>query len=72
MYEPYNRHSSGIGGGHIRVRYRREPNFLERIGSSFVGSIIGVFVVVGACVLLFWNEVLYNNLRGDSRRLLQG
>ena len=43
--------------GHVKVQYRRQPNFLERLGSSMVGSVLGLLLVVGACVLLFWNEV---------------
>ena len=43
--------------GHVKVQYRRQPNFLERLGSSLVGSVLGFLLVVGACVLLFWNEV---------------
>lgn len=44
--------------GHTRVSYRREPNFLQRVGNSLVGSVIGLLMVGGACVLLFWNEVI--------------
>lgn len=51
-YEP------GPSAGHVQVSYRRAPNFLQRIGGSLVGSVFGVFLVMGACVLLFWNEVL--------------
>jgi len=43
--------------GHTRVSYRREPNFLQRVGNSLVGSVIGVVLVAGACIMLFWNEV---------------
>ena len=43
--------------GHTRVSYRREPNFLQRVGNSLVGSVIGVMLVAGACIMLFWNEV---------------
>ncbi len=44
-------------GGHVKVGYKRVPNFLERLGSSMVGSVIGLILVAGACALLFWNEV---------------
>lgn len=46
----------GPSRGHVRVSHRRAPNFLERVGNSMVGSVVGVFVVLGACCLLFWNE----------------
>ena len=53
-------YAAGMGGpspGHTRVSYRRAPNFLERVGGSLCGSIVGVFLIAGACILLFLNEV---------------
>ena len=44
-------------GGHTRVSYKRAPNFLERVGGSLCGSVIGLFLIAGACILLFLNEV---------------
>ena len=46
-----------MGGSHTRVSYRRAPNFLERVGSSLCGSVVGIFLIFGACILLFFNEV---------------
>lgn len=50
----------GMGGpssGHTRVSYRRAPNFFERLGGSVCGSIVGLFLIAAACILLFLNEV---------------
>jgi hypothetical protein len=33
-----------------------ETSWLSRLGQSFAGVIFGVLLIVGACVLLFWNE----------------
>ena len=43
--------------GHTRVSYRRAPNFLERVGGSFCGSLVGLGLIAAACILLFLNEV---------------
>ena len=42
---------------HTRVRYERNPGFLERIGGSLAGILVGIVLIVAGCVLLFWNEV---------------
>ena len=47
----------GPSSGHTRVSYKRAPNFLERLGGSMCGSIVGLFLIAGACALLFLNEV---------------
>lgn len=31
-------------------------SWLQRIGQSFAGILVGIVLVIGACVLLFWNE----------------
>ncbi|XP_062577623.1 transmembrane protein 43-like [Saccostrea cucullata] len=41
---------------HTRVSYRRNPGFLERIGQSLIGVLVGIALLIGASVLLFWNE----------------
>ncbi|XP_078309391.1 transmembrane protein 43-like isoform X1 [Crassostrea virginica] len=41
---------------HTRVSYRRNPGFLERIGQSLVGVLVGIALLIGASCLLFWNE----------------
>jgi hypothetical protein len=33
-----------------------ETSWLSRLGQSFAGVIFGVLLIVGACILLFWNE----------------
>ena len=33
-----------------------ESSWLQRVGQSFGGVIFGIVLVIGACVLLFWNE----------------
>lgn len=33
-----------------------EKSWLQRIGESFAGVIIGFVLIIGSCVLLFWNE----------------
>jgi hypothetical protein len=33
-----------------------ETSWLGRLGKSFAGVIFGILLIVGACVLLFWNE----------------
>lgn len=50
-------YSAGPSAGHVRVTYRRTPNFLERVGGSVVGSLVGGLLIMGACFLLFLNEV---------------
>jgi hypothetical protein len=50
---------SAMGGpspGHTRVSYRRAPNFLERLGGSMCGSVVGLGLIAAACILLFLNE----------------
>ncbi|XP_034308124.2 transmembrane protein 43 isoform X2 [Magallana gigas] len=41
---------------HTRVTYRRNAGFLERIGQSLIGILVGIGLLIGASVLLFWNE----------------
>ncbi|MFI4999978.1 MAG: TMEM43 family protein [Reyranellales bacterium] len=33
-----------------------QTSWLARIGQSFAGVIFGIVLIVGACILLFWNE----------------
>jgi hypothetical protein len=33
-----------------------ETSWLQRVGQSFAGVIFGILLIIGACVLLFWNE----------------
>lgn len=44
-------------GGRTRVTYQRNPNFLERVGGSLVGILVGIVLLVVGSGLLFWNEV---------------
>ncbi|KAK3101722.1 hypothetical protein FSP39_005826 [Pinctada imbricata] len=41
---------------HTRVTYRRNPGFLERVGNSLVGILVGIVLLIGSSALLFWNE----------------
>ncbi|XP_056001007.1 transmembrane protein 43-like isoform X2 [Ostrea edulis] len=41
---------------HTRVTYRRNPGFLERIGQSLIGILVGIVLLIVASCLLFWNE----------------
>ncbi|KAL3853724.1 hypothetical protein ACJMK2_017242 [Sinanodonta woodiana] len=41
---------------HRTTTYRRNPGFLERIGSSLVGILVGLALLLIASALLFWNE----------------
>ncbi|KAJ8301280.1 hypothetical protein KUTeg_020267 [Tegillarca granosa] len=45
-----------MGDSHTRVTYRRNPNFLERVGNSLVGVLVGLAMLLAASALLFWNE----------------
>lgn len=47
----------GPSSGHVRVNYKRAPNFLERVGGSICGSCVGVGLIIASCFLLFLNEV---------------
>jgi hypothetical protein len=38
------------------VTETRETSWLSRVGRSFAGIIFGLLLIVGSCVLLFWNE----------------
>src|SRR5260370_2728639 len=38
------------------VTETQETSWLQRVGQSFAGVIFGILLIVGACVLLFWNE----------------
>lgn len=44
---------------HTKVRYERNPGFLERVGGSLVGILVGLALILIGCALLFWNEVGY-------------
>ena len=46
---------------HTRVSYERNRGFLERIGGSLVGILVGLVLITAGCVLLFWNEVGVEN-----------
>ena len=46
-----------MGDSHTRVNYRQNAGFLERIGNSLVGILIGTVILIVASGLLFWNEV---------------
>ncbi|OWF55861.1 Transmembrane protein 43 [Mizuhopecten yessoensis] len=41
---------------HTRTTYRRNATFLERVGNSCAGILIGIVLLVVASGLLFWNE----------------
>ena len=43
---------------HTRVRYERNPGFLERLGSSLVAIVVGPVLILVGLQLLFWNEVI--------------
>ena len=47
----------GPSSGHVRVSYSREPNFLQRVGGSMCGSVIGLGLIAVSCLILFTNEV---------------
>lgn len=47
----------GPSSGHVRVSYKREPNFLQRVGGSMCGSVIGLGLIAVSCLILFTNEV---------------
>jgi hypothetical protein len=34
----------------------QDRSWLQRVGQSFAGALFGVLLVVGSCVLIFWNE----------------
>jgi len=44
------------GGGADSVTDVTTTGWLQRIGQSFVGALIGVLLVIGSIVLLWWNE----------------
>lgn len=41
---------------HTRVRYERNPGFLERVGGSLVAILVGLVLILVGSALLFWNE----------------
>lgn len=45
------------GDHHTKVLYTRNPSFVERVGSSYCTAVFGIFIVIGAFPLLYWNEV---------------
>ena len=47
-------------GSSTRVTYRKNPNFIERIGNSLAGIVIGIGLLGVSCYLIFWNEVRSN------------
>jgi Transmembrane protein 43 len=38
------------------VTVEQSSSWLQRIGQSFAGVLFGIALLIGACVLLFWNE----------------
>jgi hypothetical protein len=38
------------------VSYKREPNYLQRVGGSMCGSVIGLGLIAVSCLILFTNE----------------
>ena len=42
---------------HTRVSYKRNAGYFERVGSSFCGAFVGIFILLSGFPLLFWNEV---------------
>ena len=58
---------------HTRVSYERNPGFLERIGGSLVGILVGLVLITAGCVLLFWNEVsMEEKISHIARKLVLG
>lgn len=49
-------HNMADAGSSTRVTYRKNPNFLERIGSSLAGILVGIALIGVSCYLIFWNE----------------
>ena len=39
------------------VSYHRRPGFFEQAGNSVCGAVVGVFLIIACCPLLFMNEV---------------
>jgi len=50
-------HNMADAGSSTRVTYRKNPNFIERIGSSLAGIVVGIALIGVSCYLTFWNEV---------------
>ena len=50
-------YAMGPSSGHVRVSHKRAPNYLERVGGSACGSLVGLGLIAVACFLLFLNEV---------------
>lgn len=50
-------HNMADPGSSTRVTYRKNPNFLERIGSSLAGILVGIALLGVSSYLIFWNEV---------------
>ena len=50
-------YAMGPSSGHVRVSHKRAPNYLERVGGSACGSLVGLGLIAVACLLLFLNEV---------------
>jgi hypothetical protein len=46
----------GFGNDGDSVTTEQRTSWLGRIGQSFAGVIFGFVLIVGACVLIFWNE----------------
>lgn len=42
--------------GRTRVTYQRNPGFLERVGNSLAGILVGLALLIVSSGLLFWNE----------------
>ncbi|XP_065066872.1 transmembrane protein 43-like [Rhopilema esculentum] len=68
MYRAHNPEAPGMhnsAGGytagsrfdsHTKVSYRRNAGYFERVGSSFCGAFVGIFILLSGFPLLFWNE----------------
>jgi hypothetical protein len=43
-------------GSRDQVTVEESRSWLQRVGQSFVGVIFGILLIIGSCILLFWNE----------------
>lgn len=41
------------------MSYQRNPGFCDKVGSSLVGILVGLVLLVVGSGLLFWNEVKF-------------
>ena len=63
-------HNMADPGSSTRVTYRKNPNFIERIGNSLAGIVIGIGLISVSCYLIFWNEVKLNSKEVGLHRLI--